>query len=78
LQIAGAKFGVGLFVSAILFGFVHALNTVDYYHGRFDFGWWFGAQSVATGIFFGLLRARLSSVWPAAVVHGLGDTLSRL
>ena|SRR2546422_3136032 len=36
-RIAGVNFGAGLIVSSLLFGFLHALNTVDYFHRRFDF-----------------------------------------
>jgi membrane protease YdiL (CAAX protease family) len=73
----GFEFGMGLVVSSLLFGVVHALNTVDYFHGRFDFGWRMGIQSVFHGLFFGLIRARTGSVLPGAIVHGLGDVLDQ-
>ena len=38
-QVLGLQFGVGLIVSSLLFGFIHALNTVDYFSGRFEFAW---------------------------------------
>src|SRR5262249_25915115 len=53
----GFEFGVGLLASSLLFGLVHALNTVDYFPGRYDFGWRMGIQSVFSGIFYGLLRS---------------------
>src|SRR5258705_24354 len=31
----------GIFISSLLFGFLHALNTVDYFRGRWDFAWWY-------------------------------------
>jgi membrane protease YdiL (CAAX protease family) len=71
----GIDFGIGLVVSSLLFGFLHALNTVDYFHGRFDFGWWFGAQNFCLGLFYGCLRAKSGSILPAAIVHGLFDVL---
>src|SRR5258706_5285938 len=33
----GFNFGPGLLISPLLFGFLHVLNTVDYFHGHFDF-----------------------------------------
>ena len=72
-RLLGFQFGVGLFVSSLLFGLVHALNTVDYFHGRFDFGWSMGIQSVVVGLFYGLVRSKTNSVIPGAVMHGLSD-----
>jgi membrane protease YdiL (CAAX protease family) len=72
-RVLGFQFGTGLFVSSLLFGLVHALNTVDYFHGRFDFGWSMGLQSVVVGLFYGLIRSRTGSVMPGAIMHGLSD-----
>lgn len=77
-RLLGFDVGPGLLVSSLLFGFIHALNTVDYFNGRFDFGWAYGAQNIFTGLFFGLLRARTGSVLPGAIVHGLQDTFARI
>ena len=41
----GFEFGMGLLISSLLFGLLHVLNTVDYFHGRFDIGWRMGMQS---------------------------------
>jgi membrane protease YdiL (CAAX protease family) len=71
----GFEWGMGLLVSSLLFGLVHALNTVDYFHGRFDFGWRMGIQSVFHGLFYGLIRARTGSILPGAIAHGLSDVL---
>jgi hypothetical protein len=51
---------------------------VDYFHGRFDFGWRMGLQSVFHGLFYGLVRARTGSILPGAIVHGLIDVLVRI
>lgn len=72
-RLLGFQFGMGLFVSSLLFGLVHALNTVDYFHGRFDFGWSMGLQSVVVGVFFGLIRSKTDSVIPSSIMHGLSD-----
>jgi membrane protease YdiL (CAAX protease family) len=74
----GFEWGVGLLVSSLLFGLVHALNTVDYFHGRYAFGWRTGLQSVFSGMFYGLIRARTGSVLPGAIEHGLSDVLVRI
>jgi membrane protease YdiL (CAAX protease family) len=77
-RLQGFEFGPGLLVSALLFGLIHALNTVDYFGGRFDFGWAYGVQNVFTGLFFGCLRAKTASVFPGAIVHGLNDAFARI
>jgi len=74
----GFEFGLGLLVSSLLFGLVHALNTVDYFHGRFDFGWSMGVQSIFVGLFFGCIRAKTGSVLPGAIIHGLSDVFARI
>jgi membrane protease YdiL (CAAX protease family) len=74
----GFDWGMGLVVSSLLFGLLHVLNTVDYFHGRFDFGWRMGLQSVFSGLFYGLVRARTGSILPGAIHHGLSDVLERL
>jgi len=72
------QFGVGLIVSSLLFGFIHALNTVDYFNGRFEFAWlWLGTNFV-TGLFFGCLRERTGSVLPGAIIHGVQDVLAEV
>jgi membrane protease YdiL (CAAX protease family) len=74
----GFEFGPGLAVSSLFFGLIHSLNTVDYFHGNFDFGWWYGVQNLFTGLFFGLIRARTGSVLPGAIVRGLQDAFARI
>lgn len=77
-RLPGFHFGAGLLVSSLLFGLIHALNTVDYFHGRFDFGWAYGLQNIATGLFYGCIRAKTGSVFPGAVIHGLTDAFARI
>jgi membrane protease YdiL (CAAX protease family) len=74
----GLQFGVGLLVSALLFGLIHSLNTVDYFQGRFDFGWSYGLEAFAEGILFGGIRAKTGSVLPGAITHGLLDVFARI
>lgn len=75
-RLLGLEFGPGLLVSSLLFGLVHVLNTVDYFHGRFVFGWWFGVSTFFGGLFFGCMRAKTGSVLPGAIVHGTLDVFS--
>jgi membrane protease YdiL (CAAX protease family) len=74
----GVDFGVGLFMSALLFGFIHALNTVDYFDGRWDFAWWWFLFNFVGGLYFGCLRERTGSIVAGGVQHGLFDVLARL
>ncbi len=38
----GIRFGWGLIITALLFGFIHTLNGVDFLHGHFNLNWGFG------------------------------------
>jgi membrane protease YdiL (CAAX protease family) len=77
-RLLGVQFGAGLIVSSLLFGFIHALNTVDYFRGRFDFAWLWMVASFCSGLFYGVMRERTGSVLAGAVVHGLEDVLGRI
>jgi membrane protease YdiL (CAAX protease family) len=77
-RLLGVPFGLGLIVSALLFGLIHALNTVDYFQGRFDFAWLWLVTNLCTGLFVGLLREGTGSVLAGAVVHGLEDVLGQV
>jgi len=72
------RVGPGLIVSSLLFGFIHALNHVDYFAGRYDFEWPWMMANVCAGLFFGILRERTESVLPGAIVHGLHDVLATI
>ena len=74
----GLEFGPGLLLSSLLFGFIHALNTVDYFDGRFEFAWLWCVTNFCSGLFFGCLREKAKSVFPGAVLHGLGDVLATI
>lgn len=74
----GLQFGVGLIVSSLLFGFIHALNTVDYFNGRFEFARLWMMTNFFTGLFLGCLREGTGSVLPGAIIHGLDDVLAEV
>jgi membrane protease YdiL (CAAX protease family) len=73
-----ADFGAGLFVSALLFGFIHVLNTVDYFGGRWDFAWWWWLPNFVTGLLYGCLREKTGSILAGGVYHGLTDVLAEI
>lgn len=74
----GVDFGLGLIVSSLFFGFIHVLNTVDYFHGRWDFAWWWFLPTFVSGLFYGFLREKTGSIVAGAVHHGLVDVLGRV
>jgi membrane protease YdiL (CAAX protease family) len=75
LRFLGIQFGMGLLVSSLLFGFLHALNSVDYFDRRFTFAWGFGVANVGTGLLYGCLRESTGSVVAGAVTHAVLDVL---
>lgn len=63
--------GAGLLLSASLFGLLHALNTVDYFHGSYGFAWDRAGATLVMGILFGFIREKTGSVVPCIITHGL-------
>ncbi len=74
----GMNFGIGLFVSALFFGLIHALNTVDYFEGRYTLAIWYGLQNIGVGLYYGAIRERTATIVAGGVCHGLVDVLARL
>jgi membrane protease YdiL (CAAX protease family) len=71
----GVQFGVGLLLSSVLFGFLHALNSVDYFHGQFTFAWGFGIATFCMGLLYGCLRESTGSIVAGVVTHSILDVL---
>jgi membrane protease YdiL (CAAX protease family) len=69
------QFGAGLLISSLLFGLLHAPNSIDYFEGRFSFAWGFGIANICTGLFYGCLREVTGGVLAGAVTHGTLDVL---
>ena len=63
-RVLGARVGVGLAVTAVLFGAIHACNPTLWFR--------------ASGLVFGWLRAVSGSVWLPAFVHGWTGVLRPL
>jgi membrane protease YdiL (CAAX protease family) len=78
VRLLGVSCGLGLLVSALLFGVIHILNTVDYFTGCYEFAWGSGLMNVAAGMFLGLLRERTGSIVAGGVAHGLVDVLAEV
>ena len=77
-RLFGVDLGVGLLVSSALFGFIHALNTVDYFQGRFTFAWGFGLAGLGTGLLFGLLRESSGTTLAGIITHSLLDVVAKI
>ena len=72
-QVLGVRFGWGLIITALIFAFVHVMNPVDYFNGRYDFAW---GHLLALFVFpYGWLRERTGSFLAPAILHGLVDVV---
>jgi membrane protease YdiL (CAAX protease family) len=78
VRLWGVQFGAGLLVSSVLFGFLHTLNSVDYFHGRFTFAWGYGVAAFGVGLIYGCLREASGGVLAEAVTHSILDVLARV
>jgi len=74
----GVEFGLGLIMSSLLFGFIHVLNIVDYFSGRWDFAWWWWPHTFVIGLFYGSLREKTGSILAGGVHHGLMDVMAEV
>lgn len=72
-SIRGIAFGPGLFLMALLFGLLHAFNSVDYFNGRFTFAWTLAGSTFLSALLFGLLREATGSIAPGIVLHFLNN-----
>jgi membrane protease YdiL (CAAX protease family) len=77
-RLQGMSFGAGLLIASVLFGGIHVLNTVDYFQGRYEFGWTSGCISVFNGLYYGCLRERTGSVLAGGIAHGLAGAMTEI
>lgn len=70
LIIGGMRFGIGLIVTSLLFGFAHVLNPFNPLQGTFDLDWVAGLVALQTGVFYGLVRDRTGNILTSAIIHG--------
>jgi membrane protease YdiL (CAAX protease family) len=77
-KVMGVEFGPGLLVASGLFGMLHALNTVDYFMGRYDIAWGSGFVSVFSGFCYGSLREKTGSILAGGTAHGIAGALTEI
>lgn len=71
----GLQFGAGLIVTALLFGFFHALNTYDAETGLASLSWGWALFTTFGGLLFGILREKTGSLLAPGIAHGLPDAV---
>ncbi len=64
-QLAGVSIGLGLFISAVLFGLLHPLTALE------GLPWPWAVWTATGGILFGFIREKSGSVLACAIAHGL-------
>ncbi len=74
----GVRFGWGLFISALIFGFMHAMSGFNPFTGANTWTPWWGVWTVVGGIWKGYLREKAGSVVPGAILHGLPQAIASL
>jgi membrane protease YdiL (CAAX protease family) len=74
----GMDFGAGLLITSLLFGGFHALNTVDYFRGAFEFSWSSGVVSVFSGLCYGSLREKTGSILAGGIAHGVAGVVTEI
>jgi len=69
-EIDGIRFGVGLFVTAVLFGLGHSLSGFNPFLPSFRFDLFYGVVTGIWAVLFGLLREKTGSILSAGILHG--------
>jgi len=64
-SVAGVRIGAGLFISAVIFGLLHPLTSLD------GTPWPWAIWTAAGGLLFGFVREKSGSAVAPAVAHGL-------
>lgn len=71
----GVQFGVGLIVTSILFGLLHAFNTYVPEIGFASLSWGWALFTTFGGLLFGILREKTGSLLAPGIAHGLPDAV---
>ena len=74
-EIFDVKFGWGLIITSLLFGFVHGLNTFNIFTGTYDFALTWAVFTFFSGLFFGFIREKTKSLIATGLAHGLTDSV---
>ena len=75
MRVFGIQFGVGLIVTSILFGLLHAFNTYDPESGFTSLSWGWALFTTFSGLLFGILREKTGSLLAPGIAHGLPDAV---
>lgn len=69
----GIHFGPGLIITALLFGFSHALNTFNPFIGQWTLQWEWALFTVFSGLFYGIVREKSQDIIAPGILHGVPD-----
>ena len=75
MRLLGVRFGIGLIVSSLLFGLLHAFNTFDPAIGFASFAWDWAIGTAIAGFFFGVIREKTGTLLAPSIAHGLPDAI---
>ncbi len=71
--LGAARFGLGLFVAAALFGIAHLLNPFNPLRGSYGLDWVMFGTSAVLGLVLGLVRERTGGLIAVSLLHlGIG------
>jgi len=71
--LGAARFGMGLFVAAALFGIAHLLNPFNPLRGSYGLDWAMFGTSAVLGLVLGLVRERIGGLIAGSLLHlGIG------
>ncbi len=74
----GVKWGWGIIIMSLIFGFAHVLNPFNPFLGQFGLSWPYGFWTFFIGLMFGYLREKTGSVVVPALIHGTPQALASL
>jgi membrane protease YdiL (CAAX protease family) len=72
----GVRWGAGVIIASLLFGFLHVLNTFNPFDGHFNITPLWGVWTFFFGLVYGFLREKAGNVTAPAIVHGIENTFS--
>jgi len=74
----GVKWGWGIIITSLIFGFAHVLNPFNPFLGQFGLCWPYGFWTFFIGLMFGYLREKTGSIVVPALLHGTPQALASL
>lgn len=73
------SWGIGLIITALLFGIVHMTNyNFNPLIGNYSLDWLWGIEAFLTGLAFCFIREKTGNIVAPAIVHGALDFLSTM